>query len=141
MGRIVVGVDGSPESEAALHWALRQAASTDSAVHAIMSWNEHPLLAGVSETLGGGVPLELVQQQAEGLLNTTIAAATPDGNTVTITKETASGPPSDLLVDASVEAELVVVGRHAKSGLVQLGSVSAYVARHASCPVVVVPGR
>ena len=141
MNRIVVGIDGSPASEAALHWALVYAANTGGSVHALMSWNEHPMLAGVSETLGGGVPLDIVEEQANGLLDTTISAATPDGNSVTITKAAVSGPPSDILVEASRDADLVVVGRPMKSGLLHLGSVSTRVAREAVCPVVVVPSR
>ena len=141
MTRIVVGIDGSPASEAALHWALVHAVALGGEVHALMSWNEHPLLAGVSETLGGGVPLDVVEEQSKGLLDATIAAATPDGNTVTITREAVSGSPADVLIDAAVEADMIVVGRHAKRGVLHLGSVSTRVAREASCPVVVVPSR
>ena len=141
MTRIVVGVDGSPASEAALHWALIHATTVGGSVHALMSWNEHPILAGLSETIGGGVPLDVVEEQANGLLDTTIAAATPADNTISITKEAVSGAPADVLINAAVDADLVVVGRHAKRGILHLGSVSTRVAREATCPVVVVPSR
>jgi len=36
--RIVVGVDGSPSSKAALAWAVRQAELTNATVEAVMAW-------------------------------------------------------------------------------------------------------
>ncbi len=142
MTRIVVGVDGSPASEAALHWAFGQAMATGASIHVVMSWDEHPLLSSVSETIGGaGVPPEAVEEQAHGLLDVTIAAATPDASTVTVTKEAVSGAPDDVLVAAAETADLLVVGRTTRAGLFHMGSVSTSVAKRAACPVVVVPGR
>ena len=140
MSKIVVGVDGSPASEAALRWALEYAASFDAPVEVIMSWNEHPLLAGISETVGGGVPLDQVEAQANVLLEATLAAATPDGCKVAITRSTVSGAPGDVLVEAAQLAALLVVGRHERGALsLPIGSVSAHCVRHSACPTVVVP--
>lgn len=142
MTRIVVGVDGSPASEAALHWAFGQAAATGASIHVVMSWDEHPLLSSVSETIGGsGVPPEAIEEQAHGLLAATIAASTPEGSSVRVTKDVVAGSPTDALVEAAESAMLLVVGRTTKSGLLHLGSVSTAVAKRAACPVVVVPGR
>jgi nucleotide-binding universal stress UspA family protein len=38
---VVIGVDGSPQSVAALHWGARYAAATGAAVRAVVAW--HPL--------------------------------------------------------------------------------------------------
>ena len=38
-GLVVVGVDGSGQSVAALHWAARYAAATGAAVRAVMAWH------------------------------------------------------------------------------------------------------
>jgi nucleotide-binding universal stress UspA family protein len=139
MSRIVVGVDGSPASEAALRWAHEYAERCGGAIEIIMSWNEHPLLAGISETLGGGVPLDQVEAQARALLDATVNAAIPEGSTVTITSSVISGSPGDALVQAAVLADALVVGRPERSGLLNLGSVAAHCARNATCPTVVVP--
>jgi nucleotide-binding universal stress UspA family protein len=50
--------------------------------------------------------------------------------------------PAPALVDASVDASMLVVGRHAGHwrGRTHLGSVARAVLREASCPVMVVPG-
>ncbi len=139
MSRIVVGVDGSPASEAALRWAHEYAEASGGSIEIIMSWNEHPLLAGISETLGGGVPLDQVEAQAQVLLEATVNAAIPDGSTVNITSSVISGSPGDALVDAGVLADVLVVGRPHRSALRNLGSVAAHCARNATCPTVVVP--
>jgi nucleotide-binding universal stress UspA family protein len=136
--RIVVGVDGSPGGEAALRWACDYARLTGGAVEAILSWNEHPLLAGVAETLGGGVPLDQVEDQARGMLAAAVGAVVGDDAGATVTQTIEAGSPGDVLVAAASNADLLVVGRHS-GGVIQLGSVSAHCARHAACPVVVVP--
>ncbi|HEY3833931.1 MAG TPA: universal stress protein [Acidimicrobiia bacterium] len=139
MTRIVVGVDGSPCGEQALRWAVGYARSTGASIEAILSWNEHPLLAGVAETLGGGVPLDQVESQARAMLDAAV-----DGVAVSdldISRKVESGSPADVLVAAASDADLLVVGRHGGAGVLHLGSVSAHCARHAACPVVVVPEK
>ncbi len=138
MSRIVVGVDGSPCGERALRWAYDYARTAGGAtIEAILSWNEHPLLTGVAETLGGGVPLDQVEGQARAMLDAAVDGVV--GDDVEVTRTIESGPAGDVLVAAASDADLVVVGRHGGAGLLHLGSVSAHVARHAACPVVVVP--
>ncbi len=138
--RVVVGVDGSPCGEQALRWAYSYTRSISGAsIEAILSWNEHPLLAGVAETLGGGVPLDQVEAQARAMLDAAVEGVV--GNDVEVTRTIASGAPGDVLVGAASDADLLVVGRHGGAGVLHLGSVSAHSARHASCPVVVVPER
>ncbi len=140
MAKIVVGVDGSPASESALRWAHDHVAAVGGTIEVVMSWNEHPVLAGISETVGGGVPLDQVEAQSNALLDATISAATPDGSKVTVKRSLVSGPPGDALVAASSGASLLVVGRHSGGALSELlGSVTAQVVRNAACPTVVVP--
>jgi nucleotide-binding universal stress UspA family protein len=135
---IIVGIDGNESGEQALRWAYAQARATGATIEAILSWNEHPLLTGVAETLGGGVPLDQVEDQARGLLAAAVGAVAGDDG-VEITQTIASGSPGDVLVAAATGADLLVVGRHSSGGGLRLGSVSAHCARHAACPVVVVP--
>jgi nucleotide-binding universal stress UspA family protein len=137
--RIVVGVDGSPCGEQALRWAYQHAQTTGAEIDAVLAWNEHPLLAGIAETLGGGVPLDKVEQQANDMLEAAVDGVI--GADVTVTKTLAAGPAGEALVTAASTAALLVVGRHSGNGGHRLGSVGAHCARHATCPVVIVPDQ
>lgn len=142
MTRIVVGIDGSPCGEQALRWAVDYARSAGASIEAVLSWNEHPLLAGVAGTLGGGMPLDQVEAEARAMLDAAVDGVVGSGaDGVDITRTIESGPAADVLVAAASTANLLVVGRHSSSGGLHLGSVSAHCARHATCPVVVVPEK
>ena len=71
--------------------------------------------------------------QAAGRLGTVSAS---------VTVQAVSGLPAQVLIDASKDADLVVVGRRGGGGFagLMMGSVSSQVSHHAACPVVVVPG-
>lgn len=142
MPGIVVGVDGSPNSERALDWAMKQAA----AVHApltVIAVHEVP------KSYWGGIPvtgpadkplLESVRQAAEQLTRTA-ADRLGDAGPASVTVHAVSGFVVKELVDASQDADLVVVGARGGSGFARLlmGSVSSEVVQHSACPVVIVP--
>ncbi|GAA3719102.1 universal stress protein [Microlunatus aurantiacus] len=130
--RIVVGVDGSPASVSALRWAARQAALTDSSLEATISW-EYPMQYG-NELLYEGIDwVDL----ARSTLATALAEADPGMEINSVVTE---GHPAQVLIAASADADLLVVGSRGRGGFAGLilGSVSQYVTAHASCPVLVV---
>jgi len=137
-GRIVVGVDGSPDSKAALEFACRRAELTGEVVAAVYGWRVGDLPVdthgNVPETVGPMI------DDHELLLAESVAgvrAAHPD---VVLLRELVPVSPGQALVDASRNASLVVVGSRghgALTGLV-LGSVSNHVLHKAHCPVAVV---
>ena len=143
MPGIVVGVDGSPNSTRALDWAMRQAA----AVHAPLT-----LVAvhEVPKSYWGGIPvtgpadgalLKKVQQAAEEMAQQA-AARLGDTRPPSVKVHAVSGFVVRELVDASHDADLVVLGAPgASSGLsrILIGSVSGEVVQHSACPVVIVP--
>jgi nucleotide-binding universal stress UspA family protein len=59
-----------------------------------------------------------------------------------VTVQAVSGTPATELINASRDADLVVVGARGGGGLARLlmGSVSSHVVHYAACPAVVVPG-
>ena len=137
--RIVVGVDGSPASVDALRWAARQAELTGSALEAITTW-EYPAQYG-SEVL-----LYAQDVNWADLAQTTLATAITEAGSSALTsciQTVTEGQPAHVLVSASAEADLLVVGSRGHGGFagLLLGSVSEYVIAHATCPVVVIRHR
>lgn len=133
--RIVVGVDGSAPSRAALAWAVRQAAVTGAAVEAVIAWG-HPTSNGVFIAADAGQ-----DKIATQILAKTIASVgAPDQ----VRSRVMRGYPARVLIDASADAELLVVGGcwHAAEFLgAPLGAVSQRCVHHAHCPVVVIRGN
>jgi nucleotide-binding universal stress UspA family protein len=145
-GTIVVGVDGSQPSIAALRWAAEEAALRSAELVAVHSWTFVPS-APIAEP--GMIPmpasdlagqLEAERSGAEAELGAAVSAAFPGGSPVEIEPRLVEEPAGDALVAESENADLVVVGSSGKSGLASmvLGSVSRHVVAHAHCPVVVI---
>lgn len=132
-GRIVVGVDGSEASLDALRWALRQAQLTNSELQAVTSWEyPSPIAEFVSDDIDWDGRATTILDGALAVVDSTKG--------VTITRATTQGHPARVLIDASRDADLLVVGSRGHGGFagMMLGSVSAHVSAHADCPVVVV---
>ena len=137
--RIVVGVDGSEPSKQALRWAQRLAAGAGAQLEAVIAW-QYPVMTGWGP---GVVPLDynLAQTMDKVLIDTVDAvfgSDRPTGLKLTVVE----GHPVSVLLDRSADALMLVVGSRGHGGFIGLllGSVSASVAEHASCPVLVVHG-
>ena len=137
-GRIVVGVDGSPEGQAALGWAARQAARAGAELHTVMAWDD-PLRYGYAVEPGPDGATRTLQHLA-----TSVRAELGDtAGTLPVVQEVDTGHPAHVLLRAAQEADMLVVGsrgRGAFTGLL-LGSVSRHVAAHAPCTVAVHHGH
>ena len=137
--RVVVGVDGSEPSEAALRWALDEGAAHKAVVQVVHAW-ETPVIygpvGGVSGSEMGGI-----ESGAHRLVDDMIERLGEKAASVEVERTVVPGGPASSLLDAAEGADLVVVGRRGLGGFgrLLLGSVSEHVARHAPCPVVVVP--
>lgn len=141
--RIVVGVDGSPSSQAALSWAIGQAELTGATVLAVAAW-EYPIAAGGygwgPVVMAQDLDMESVTRKA---LADAVGRARPAGSQVTVEEQVSEGYPPSVLIDASARADLLVVGSrgHGTFADALLGSVSQHCAHHAKCPVVIVRAR
>jgi nucleotide-binding universal stress UspA family protein len=135
-GRIVVGIDGSPCSVAALEWAVRQAELTGSTLEALITW-EWPTTYGVAFTAlpSGYDP----QVDAQTVLDGILGPVRDAHRGVRIESVVVEGHPSLALVKASRGADLLVVGSrgHGEFGGMLLGSVSQHCVTNAHCPVLV----
>jgi nucleotide-binding universal stress UspA family protein len=132
-GRIVVGVDGSPNSLDALVWAVGQAALTGAGVQAVIAW-DYPTLAGVDPMTTRVDWRAKAPQTIDARLARAMGRDRAKVSSVVI-----AGHPAEVLVDASVGAELLVVGKRRDGGCIdpQPGSVREDVITHATCPVLV----
>jgi nucleotide-binding universal stress UspA family protein len=145
-GAIVVGVDGSEASDAALRWAAEEARLRSAPLVAVYAWSFIPpqpigdpgMLAVPAGDLAGQLGAE--SDVAREALAAAVADALGDASGLEVEQKLLEGDPGDVLVAESESAELVVVGSHGRTGLkaALLGSVSRHVASHAACPVVVV---
>lgn len=129
-GGIVVGYDGSGDSELALAWADELAAEQGRRLRVLISEVDP---TQVLEATGDWHAARMAQLEAQA--RDRLAGARCPRTEV----EMATLPPAQALIDASAQAVTVVVGArgHGLLSGVVLGSVSQHVTRHASCPVVV----
>ena len=132
-GRIVVGVDGSKASIDALRWAIRQAQLTDSELQAVSSYS---FPSQYAEFVADDFDWEA---HANSVIEEALASVGAAGD-VKITRTTTQGHAAQVLIAASTDADLLVVGSRGHGGFagMMLGSVSVHVSAHADCPVVVV---
>jgi len=141
MPGILVGLDGSEHSHKALDWAVKHAALehaplTVLAVHevAASAWTGSPIIYPADK------PAEEKAQQAaqEAVTKAVSELGGPGPESVTV--RAVSGQPAQALIEASADADLVVVGSRGAGGFATLltGSVTSKVVNHAACPVVVV---
>ena len=132
--RIVVGVDGSEHSNAALRWALAEAeAHSGGMVTAVLSW-QVPFLS-----FPGAFDRDELEKAYKSFLIETVSAIAPRP-AVPLETLVAEGDPTESMVEASKDANLLVLGIRGRSpfaGLL-LGSVSQGAAATAHCPVVLV---
>lgn len=140
--QIVVGIDDSPSSRAALRWAAEQAERAATTLRAVYVFDP-PL--GLEATGGPFVVEELVYSSDTGVPPVQRANITALFEEVDPRAgwelDFVIGKAGPVLVDAARSAQLLVVGTQEHVGLGRLlaGSTSHYCLSHASCPVVAVP--
>lgn len=141
--RVMVGVDGSEGSAAALRWATRLALAADAevlVVHVIepSTYDVRPL--GLPRAvLNEGDWREAIRDELEGSWCEPLVEA---GVRHRIRIEEGRAGPGLVEIAGQEEADLVVTGRRGLSGLAEMvqRGVSHYLTHHAPCAVAVVPG-
>lgn len=138
-GRIVVGVDGSPDSAAALDFAFDQAAAFGCSLEAVLAW-KGPVSTGPGDLLPLVYDIEVVQDENERVLSECLAGHAEKYPDVVLWSQVVRGAPAAVLAEAARGAELLVVGSRGRGGFrgLLLGSVSRAVLHRCECPVAVV---
>ncbi|MER6414467.1 universal stress protein [Streptomyces humidus] len=136
-GRVAVGIGEQGADSAALRFAVREARLRHASLDAVRAWRcpahettDHPLLADE--------PARLHEQHAADVLDTALKETPAD---VDVHRRTVEGPARRVLLNASHEADLLVVGARRNPGHLglQLGRVAHAVLHHSACAVAVVP--
>jgi len=135
--RIVVGVDGSRHSVAALRWGAYQAAALAARLEAVTAW-EYPPSFGWSSVPSDWDPAKDMEKVLRDAVREAFGDRLPAGLELSVRE----GGAARVLLEASRGATMLVVGSRGHGGFagLLLGSVSANVAEHATCPVLVVHG-
>lgn len=132
--RIVVGVDGSPPSIAALRYAATLATALGTAIEVVTTWT-YPTSADVP-LLSDWDPAEDAASALEASIQEAFGGEPP----VPLTRTVLSGPAAKTLIEASATSRMLVLGSRGHGGFIGLllGSVSATCSAHARCPVLIV---
>jgi nucleotide-binding universal stress UspA family protein len=140
VGTIVVGIDGSEGSIAALRWAADEARLRHARLQVVVSW-QYPALSTIP-AFGVLPPADEMSEEAKQGLGALLRdEGLADAPSLEVVEAVVQGPAGAALIDAAAEADLLVVGSRGHGGFtgLVLGSVSQQCVTHAPCPVVVVP--
>ena len=141
--KILLAIDGSPPSEAAIEEIARRPWPTPSTVR-ILSVIQ-PYVPPATEIVLAGATLQEIRErqlsEADGLVKRATERITAPGG-LSVETAVVEGDPRTAIVDAADEwrADLIVVGSHGRTGLkrLMLGSVAQSVVAHAHCSVEIV---
>jgi len=141
--KIVVGVDGSPSSRAALRWAVWHAALTGGTVDAVMAW-QIPMILRTS----AWAPIYVdeasgLEEDARNTLNAVISDEVDPADSQRVSTRIVNGQAAQVLLQAAADADLLVVGSRGHGSVADalLGSVGQHCVHHAHCPVLIMRGE
>jgi nucleotide-binding universal stress UspA family protein len=140
-GWIVVGVDGSEPSQAALRWAATEAHRRGVGLQVVTCWSYPMLPWGPYQPPLSGENFEAdARQVAEAEVEKVLGH---DRDSLDVQIAVLEGAASLRLLDYDQAADMIVVGSRGRGGFagLLLGSVSQHLAEHASCPVVIIRPR
>ena len=138
--RIVVGVDGSETSRLATRWAANEARLRGADLELVSAWEIPTYDFGLGLTGSSEEIMKGLLQVAQHHLDAATEEAQAGGGSLKVETRAIEGQAARVLMDASRDADLLVVGSRGLGGFreLMLGSVSQQCADHAGCPVVIV---
>lgn len=142
-GAVVVGVDGSVHADAALRFAVAEAARRGTRVVAVVAWGPKNIFGGYGVLEDPDVVERRLREEADAHIRRVHATVGEgEGADVPFELEFRTGSAAEVLVEVGRSAAVLVVG-HRGRGAVRstlFGSVALSCVLHAPCPVTVVPG-
>lgn len=139
MNKVIVGVDGSEGSRAALRWAAAEADRWDAPLVAVWAWEFSPLIVATDAP----TEIEELSRVVAQRLHETLVAELGEERADRVESEVVEDTPVRALLDRAGEDDLIVVGSRGYGGFkgMLLGSVSQQVVHYAPCPVTIVRTR
>ena len=116
MGRIVVGVDGSQGSRAALRWAIEEARLRGASVEVVTAYSMSYVAMNPEFAYLEADPEALVTRVKEMQASVIAEESTGGASDVTLVQRVVPGPAAAALAKAAAGAELLVVGSRAGGG-------------------------
>ena len=141
VGRVLVGVDGTPVSTEVIAFAFAEAERLGVGVTALHTWIQ-PVASGHDALVPLATDIEALQRENEAILSESLASAIADHPDLDVRQVTLQNVPGAAIIEMSLGARLVVIGSRGRgpvAGLL-LGSTSQAVLHHAGCPVVIIHG-
>jgi nucleotide-binding universal stress UspA family protein len=138
-GPVVVGVDGSELSEAAVGFAFEAASFRNAELVAISAWQ---VPAGL-DLVPMQVDVEQFGADQDRALAESLAGYQERYPDVRVRRQVSLGSAAQVLLEAAADAQLIVVGSRGRGGFagLLLGSVSQSVLHNANCPVAIIKDR
>ena len=133
---VVVGIEGTVASQGALQWAIREGALRGSVVTVVHAWEF------IAARDAGRMTEHEEKTASDCMLDAAIASAVrATGMSPEIVERSMKGSAAKVLLAEAENAELLVLGRGHRSGVIDVlrHSVSAECVRRAACPVVIIP--
>jgi nucleotide-binding universal stress UspA family protein len=136
---IVVGIDGSEGAARALRFAAQEASWRGTDLRIVAVWNV-PAAYYASEAMAP-MPVDHFERSMRAAVERQVDDCLAEYPDVERHLVVAEGTPSQVLVEKSERADMLVVGSRGLGGFrgLMLGSVGQQCAHHANCPVVIVP--
>ena len=143
MPGILVGIDGSADSQDALDWAAREAALRHTSLTVLTVQQAVAGFWGGTLHYAGDEELIEKARQAAQAETDTVLARLGDARPTSVTVKATQGIPAEEIINEGADADMIVVGSRGSGGFSRLlqGSVSAKVAEHAEVPVTILPAR
>lgn len=139
---VVVGVDGSAESRAALSYAMEEAARRDTGVQVVSVFLPPQFRLDAYGVMAPPTPQEIRSnlRVVSRRMVDEVLADFPALARVPLELHELEGRPAEVLIGRARHADLLVVGHRGRGGFASalLGSVSLQCVLHAACPVTVV---
>jgi len=137
---VLVGVDGSPESGAALTYAVAEANRRGARLRVVSTYFPEYSVHGRTQAVTaseGAIEVDL-EKESRRMVEDALA-----GDSLPVEIVVAAGPAAGVLIDQSAEVDVLVLGHRGRGGFASmlLGSVGLQCVQHARCPVIVVRPR